>query len=618
MGRHPRHAIEIVESDAGGIVHVANIKGGVGKSTVATNLAAALAKRGPTLVVDLDVQGSATVALGIEVGRHAFTSWDFFRKRFAPPGSLPRGAAEAAGNLTAADLLHRVESAAFGWLLGRETLRSLAVRIDTNLDLAPAGVGLFRPVHAHHLVNMSWNLQVCRRTYRYVVLDTPSTWNDLIRLLYRASDVNLIPVTLNALSTKSLRDYLHSVRQLAERHRTIRVRILKNEVFGKVGSKVRGKTRTMNENRAFLERLCEQVLVRSDANLSVVPQAILLDLEIPETAAVRDAQDEGLAVSRTHQYAAVTRAFEQLADELQRVLNNYGARRGPSFWERHMGRAVTAVRAAALLALAFVYSSERPVSGLDAPRPIAPQQVVESPSRVVACTLGGGESLYRLAKYAICRLRAKVASRAELDQYTLETVRTHNLTRMPGEPLIEDLSRTPVGTVLKFYPPTKVANPLERQMVPVYEYFSSLVRDPHPYITGDWCERGEGGGTPHYGIDVAGALGSKVLSPVDGIAVVQHSRSFGRTVGVESGGMIVFFAHLGEVAFSTGDRVRKGAVLGTIGMSGRTSGPHVHIGYGLRSQSGEGTRFGGHNYKLTDPKLFFFREVYMIGLERRG
>jgi murein DD-endopeptidase MepM/ murein hydrolase activator NlpD len=143
-----------------------------------------------------------------------------------------------------------------------------------------------------------------------------------------------------------------------------------------------------------------------------------------------------------------------------------------------------------------------------------------------------------------------------------------------------------------------------------------MTDDPCAYITGDWCERGTGGGSPHYGVDVASALGSKIITPIVGVVAVKESQSAGHTLGIIKEGMILTFSHMDRRFFTAGQVVKKGTAVGTVGLTGQTSGPHVHVGYGVKSASGDGVDFGRFFYKFTDPKLFFYREQYLTNASR--
>ena len=91
--------------------------------------------------------------------------------------------------------------------------------------------------------------------------------------------------------------------------------------------------------------------------------------------------------------------------------------------------------------------------------------------------------------------------------------------------------------------------------------------------------RGEPGSF-HTGVDVAGGAGAPVVAPADGVVVLAGPPAFsleGNLVIVDHGmGLNSAFLHLATVAVKEGQRVRQGERIGTIGATGRATGPHLH------------------------------------------
>ncbi len=88
-------------------------------------------------------------------------------------------------------------------------------------------------------------------------------------------------------------------------------------------------------------------------------------------------------------------------------------------------------------------------------------------------------------------------------------------------------------------------------------------------------------GRPHFhsGIDVAAARGSEVVSPAAGEVVETGSGgASGRYLRVRHGdGTVSSYAHLERIDVREGDRIEGGQILGTVGTTGRTTGPHLHL-----------------------------------------
>ena len=90
-------------------------------------------------------------------------------------------------------------------------------------------------------------------------------------------------------------------------------------------------------------------------------------------------------------------------------------------------------------------------------------------------------------------------------------------------------------------------------------------------------------GAYHNGVDVAAATGTPFVAPADGVVVLAAvDETFtleGHLLIVDHGmGLSSAFLHCASLAVREGDVVRQGQVLGTIGATGRTTGPHLHWG----------------------------------------
>jgi murein DD-endopeptidase MepM/ murein hydrolase activator NlpD len=90
---------------------------------------------------------------------------------------------------------------------------------------------------------------------------------------------------------------------------------------------------------------------------------------------------------------------------------------------------------------------------------------------------------------------------------------------------------------------------------------------------------GKKSGDPHDGIDLAAPAGTPVKTAAEGqVLYAGEQRGYGNIVIIEHpGGLVTVYAHNRDVRVNSGQKVRRGQVVATVGESGRTSGPHLHF-----------------------------------------
>lgn len=166
------------------IVAIANQKGGVGKTTTAINLGAALAQAGhPTVLVDLDAQGNASTGLGIEADQRVKTTFDL--------------------------------------LAGSEDLEDVAIDTDVpNLRIVPATSDLSSA--EIELSQVADRVRLLRKKLRktvpgtIILIDCPPALGLLTVNAMVAADSVLVPLQAEFLALEGLSQLLTTVRQVRQ------------------------------------------------------------------------------------------------------------------------------------------------------------------------------------------------------------------------------------------------------------------------------------------------------------------------------------------------------------------------------------------------------------------
>lgn len=246
------------------IIAVANQKGGVGKTTTATNLSACLAEKGKkVLVIDIDPQGNTSSGLGINKNEVENTVYEMIL-----------------GLASIEDCLQK------------EVIENLSI-LPSNVNLAGAEIELIGVEEKEYILKKE--ISKVKEEYDFVIIDCPPSLNTLTVNAMTTADTVLVPIQCEFFALEGLTQLIHTVDLVKERLNP------KLEIEGVVF--------TMYDARTNLSL---QVVENVKENLN---QTIYKSI-IPRNVRLAEAPSHGLPINLYDTRSAGAEAYRDLADEV--------------------------------------------------------------------------------------------------------------------------------------------------------------------------------------------------------------------------------------------------------------------------------------------------------------
>ena len=243
---------------------VANLKGGVGKTTTAINLSACLAEKGQkVLAIDMDPQGNMTSGLGIDKDEVEKNIYDLM-----------------------------IGQAGVDEVLQKEAIENLDV-IPTSIDLSAAEIELIGVDDKEFIIRNA--VQPIKDDYDYIIIDCPPSLSMLTINAMTTADTVLVPIQCEYYALEGLSELIYTIELVKER--------LNNKL------EIEGVVFTMYDARTCLSL---QVVENVKQNLH---QNIYKTI-IPRNVRLAEAPSHGLPINLYEPKSAGADGYRSLADEV--------------------------------------------------------------------------------------------------------------------------------------------------------------------------------------------------------------------------------------------------------------------------------------------------------------